>query len=126
MQRHGFGLFGLLFLIAYGVIFFRFGFSDAEVNMVAGICLRVGLVLCTIWLALPQLKQITQRVPPWMFGCILLALAIVIIRPRYIVALAPVLGAIAVLQFVGWLVKPLPQKRRPRPQSGNAQRRNRT
>jgi hypothetical protein len=124
MQRHGFGIFGLLFLIAYGVLFFRYGFTDHEVSMMAGICQRVGLVLCAIWLAWPQLLQITQRVPPWIFGCILLALLIVMIRPKAILILGPVVAGIFVLQFMGWLFKPLPRKTRPHPPSRTSDRRN--
>jgi hypothetical protein len=113
VRRHGFGIFGLLFLGALGVIVFGYGLSD-ETQFVASICMRVGLVLCAIWLAYPQLEKITQRVPPWMLGCILLGMLVVVVRPRMILYLAPVLAAIAVLQFVGWLFKPLPQPKRPK------------
>ena len=112
MRRHGFGVFGALFLAAYVVLLVRHGVSDAEMSMITGICQRVGLVLGAILLAYPQLVQISQRVPPWLIGCILLAAMIVAIRPKAILVLAPIVAAIAVLQFVGWLFKPLPQKKR--------------
>jgi hypothetical protein len=78
------------------------------------------MVLSAIWLAYPQLKQIAQRVPPWMIACIALAVLIIVVRPKAIFALAPVLAAIAVLQFFGWLFKPLPQKKRSASRSGKA------
>ena len=77
MQRHGFGVFGLLFLAAYLALLLRFGTGDAEMSIITGICLRVGAVLCAIWLAYPQLVQISQRVPPWLIGCILLGALVV-------------------------------------------------
>jgi hypothetical protein len=101
----------LLFLGLFAVVVFAYGLTD-ETQFVASICVRVGLVLCAIWLAYPQLEKITQRVPPWMLGCIVLGMLIIIVRPRMVIYLAPVLAAIAVLQFVGWLFKPLPQQKR--------------
>jgi len=83
----------------------------------------VGIVLGTMWLAYEQVLKISQRSPPWLLGCIGLCLLMIVVRPKVIVIIAPLLAAIAVLQFFGWLFKPLPNPRKttrttPRPKDG--------
>ena len=84
------------------------GGHDDNTQWIMSVCLRVGLLLAAIWLALPQLAQLAQRMPPWLAGGTLLVGLLVAIRPRLIVYVAPLLAAMAVLQFWGWLFKPLP------------------
>jgi hypothetical protein len=80
--------------------------------MMPGVCLRVGLVLGATWLAYPQLSRVAERFPPWLIGGFLLGALVVLIRPRAIFAVLPILAAIAFLQFLGWLFRPLPDARR--------------
>ena len=84
---------------------------------------RVGIVLGLMWLAYEQVLKISQRSPPWLLGCIGLCLLVIVARPKAIVVVAPLLAAVAVLQFFGWLFKPLPNPRKttrstPRPKDG--------
>lgn len=112
MRRHAFGLIGIVFLIGAAIGLAQSGINDAQNSMLASILLRVGLVLGAIWLAYPQLEQLFQRVPPWLVAVVGLALLVVVVRPKAIFAVAPILGAVAVLQFFGWLMRPLPQPKR--------------
>ena len=123
MRRHGFGFFGLLFMVAWAVGIHQAGTSNAEMSLATSVCLRVGLVLGAIWLAYPQVEELTARVPPWLVGCVLLALGVVIVRPRAIMAVGPILAAIAVLQFLGSAFKPMPRDKRVSERSRAASRR---
>ncbi len=110
MRRILIGILAILFLGAAGAIFLR-GVTD-ETEFLLSVCLRVGLVLGAMWLAYEQVLAISQRTPPWLLGCIGACLAVIVIRPRTIVIVAPLIAGIAVLQFVGWLFKPLPNRRK--------------
>jgi hypothetical protein len=112
MRRHAFGLIGILFLALAIVGLVYAGSGGAQRSMAASICMRVGLVLGAIWLAYPQLKQIVERVPAWMMVSVGLAVAVLVVRPRAILAIGPVLLVIFVLQFLGWLFRPLPNPKR--------------
>jgi hypothetical protein len=112
MRRHALGIISILMLVAGGFALFYFGVDDSQSSMAASICLRAGLVLGAIWLAFPQILQVLARVPPWLVACILLSVMAVIARPKTIILVAPLLAALAVMQFVTWLFKPLPQPKR--------------
>lgn len=117
IRRHIMGLFGIAFLLGYVGLMFVKGSSDSQWSMFASICMRVGLMLGAIWLAFPQVIGIGKRLrfPPWMIAALGVSGLVVAARPRMVVYLVPVLGAIAVLQFFGWLFKPLPNpKRKPK------------
>jgi hypothetical protein len=67
MNRHVLGLVAL-FLIVVGFITAFRGPADGSAAGFAGGCVRVGLVLGALWLALPQLKAIFARMPRWLVG----------------------------------------------------------
>ena len=102
------GLFGVAFLIGGVSLLLVKGASDSQWSMFASICIRVGLMLGAIWLAFPQLVGLMKRFPPWLMGAITVSGLVVAARPRMILYLGPVVAAIAFLQFVGWIFKPLP------------------
>ena len=106
MRRILIGILSLLFLGAAGTIYLR-GVTDQNVFLLS-VCQRVGLVLGAMWLAYEQVLKIGQRSPPWLLGCIGLCLAVIVVRPKAILIVGPLLAAVAVLQFFGWLFKPLP------------------
>ena len=122
MRRLALGCFSFLFLVAAAVQLYRDGIASAESSMMASICLRVGLVLGATWLAYPQLRQVGQRVPPWFLGTVFLALIFVLIKPRAILAIAPILAAIAVLQYLAQLFKPPGPRNRPSSSQRTAER----
>lgn len=106
MRRILLGILALLFLGAAGAIYIR-GVTDENIFLLS-VCQRVGLVLGTMWLAYEQVLKIGRRSPPWLLGCIGLCLLVIVLRPKAIVIVAPLLALVAVLQFFGWLFKPLP------------------
>ncbi len=121
MRRILLGICALLFLGAAGVIYMR-GVTDENIFLLS-VFQRVGIVLGLMWLAYEQVLKISQRSPPWLLGCIGLCLLVIVARPKAIVIVAPLLAAVAVLQFFGWLFKPLPNPRKttrstPRPKDG--------
>ena len=112
IRRHIMGLFGLAFLLCGVGLLVARGASDSQWSMFASICIRVGLMLGAIWLAFPQVVGLAQRFPPWLMGTVGFSALVVAARPRMIFYLGPVVVAIAFLQFVGWLFKPLPKPKR--------------
>jgi hypothetical protein len=111
IRRHIMGLFGIAFLLTGVGLLVAKGTNDAQWSMLASVCIRVGLMLGAIWLAFPQIVGLTKRFPPWLMATIGVAGIVVAARPRMIVYLGPLVAAIALLQFVGWLFKPLPKQR---------------
>jgi hypothetical protein len=110
IRRHIMGSFGIAFLLGGLGLWLVKGTG----NQMAGVGVKVGLVLCAIWLAFPQVAELTKRVPSWLMAAIGISGLVVAARPRMILYLGPVVAAIAFLQFVGWLFKPLPN---PKPKS---------
>jgi hypothetical protein len=106
MQRYALGAIALVSLILgiAGVAYY--GVDESQTSLIAGMCLRIGLVLGALWLALPQLKRLSGEAPPWVVGLVILCLLIVIARPRTIVVVGPILLVLAALALIGWLVKP--------------------
>jgi hypothetical protein len=123
MRRHAFGICAILFLAGAAAGLWHFGVAEGQSSMLTGLCLRGGLVLGAIWLAYPQVEQLAERVPPWLLGCFALLAIILLVRPRAFPIVLPILAAIIVVQFVGWLFKPLPKSRaaprRSRPRESN-------
>lgn len=112
MRRILMGILALVFLGAAGAIYLR-GVTDENMFLLS-VCQRVGLVLGAMWLAYEQVRKIGQRSPPWLLGCIGLCLLVLVVRPRAILLVAPLLMLVAALQFFGWLFKPLPNPRKMR------------
>jgi len=97
MRRHALGVLAFVMLAAGGAMYV-WPPSDAAVNSLNGVCVRVGLVFMALWLALPQIS----RFPPWLYGTTLVGVIIVVRYPRLIVAVVPIL-------FLLWMIKPKPR-----------------
>src|SRR5262245_55728540 len=82
----------------------------------AGACVRVGLVLGAIWLALPQVTRFWQQTPKWLLVAAGVALVVCVIHPLYALAAVPVL---ALLWFLGPKLTPL-WKSKPRQQNSDS------
>jgi len=122
IRRHIMGLLGIGFLLGGVVLLVVKGANDSQWSMYASICVRVGLMLSAVWLAFPQVVDLAKRFPPWLMATIVLSGLVVAASPRRALYLVPVVAAIAFLQFVGWLFKPLPNakpKRRAKTASKN-------
>ncbi len=94
MHRPTVGILALILLVVGAIALVFPGDEGSRQNVAAG-CLRVGLILAVVWLALPELTRSTSR---WfLLGTI--AVAIVLARwPRLIVVVAVFLVAIAILR----------------------------
>jgi hypothetical protein len=108
MRRHVLGILavGLLLIAAYGWI--TYGMADSEKNLFFSTCQRLGLVFGAVWMAYPQLARIAATTSPASARFVLamsgIAL-IILVRPKSIVFLGPVMLLLAGLQFAGWLLR---------------------
>jgi len=96
LRRSVFGLLALMCL-AVGIYFSGIGSggSPADTDMfVYGISMRIGMVLGAIWLAYPELS----RIPRWMYVILLIAATAVMIQPKLILVIAPIVIAIWVFR----------------------------
>lgn len=110
LRRHALGVFALLLLASAAVLLLAF--DDNQTEMAGSICLRAGLTLAAIWLALPQILAMSTKLPPRLMVAILVGGVIVIARPRTSPVIFLIVAAVAVVEFVGWLFKPLPPKKK--------------
>lgn len=112
IRRHIMGLLGIALLLGGVGLLAAKGVSDSQWSVYASICIRVGLMLSAIWLAFPQVVGLSNRFPPWLIAAIGVTTLVIAVSPKRIVYLGPIIVAIAFLQFVGWLFKPLPNPKR--------------
>lgn len=96
-----------------------FFYDDVSYAATASVCLRAGLVLGAIALALPQVKRFLERVPPWFLACILVGFLFIIRWPRSAAVVLPVLVA---LWFLGPRSKPPVRTPKKRPAKAGARR----
>jgi len=57
------GLLGLGCLINAAALVLSWGFDEAKNDIRTGVLVRIGLLLCAIWLAWPQFKELVQALP---------------------------------------------------------------
>ncbi len=110
LRRHLLGILSLILLAIAG--YGHFALESTDLDYIWNSCWRIGLVMGAVWLALPQLLKFTTHVSPVMLALIATIGVVVVIRPRTIVVLGPLLLVLALLQFFGWLLKPPPKKPR--------------
>src|SRR5258706_14363990 len=67
MNRNLLGIIAAILLLLGGITHF-FGPGGANASGFAGGCIRVGLVLGALWLALPQMLSTAARLPRWAIG----------------------------------------------------------
>lgn len=67
MSRKALGIIAALLLVI-GAITAISGPGGTNANAFAGGCIRVGLVLGALWLALPQIQTAVKRLPGWVMG----------------------------------------------------------
>ncbi len=116
MRRTAVGILALALLgiAAFGL--FRHGLAENDTSFFWNSCLRIGLVLGAVWLALPNLMQRRSGASPLVLTLLGVLTLAVLIRPKAIIVLWPILIIVGVLQFFSWLVKPparkgVPQRR---------------
>lgn len=95
-RRHA--LFGIsIAFLASGL--FLASTSSAETEFLRGLCLKVGIVLFMLWLALPQLQKLNW----WAVLPVLVVAAIAVIRPQMVLVLARIIVPLAPVLFLIWL-----------------------
>ena len=119
MNRTALGLIALLLLIIGGITLWTRGPADDSTTPFAAGCIRVGLVLGALWLALPQIVVFLSKTPKWLLTASAIGLIIGAIKPMLLLIIVPVLG---VLWFLGPKLsskadKPIVPQKRPRRRS---------
>ena len=106
MQRYLLGFLALV-LLAGGIGgLVVYGVGDSQSSMLASICIRMGLVLGSIWLAMPQLVQLSGRASGILLTALVTCGVVLAVRPRSALVLGPLLIVLAVLYFLGKVLKP--------------------
>ena len=67
MNRNLLGIVAAILLVL-GALTANFGPGGNEAKSFAGGCIRVGVVLGALWLALPQIIATAARMPGWLLG----------------------------------------------------------
>jgi hypothetical protein len=73
------------------------GTDDSTSTSFAAGCLRVGLVLAAMWLALPQLSRILTRTPRWLLVALGIGAVVIVVRPILALIVLPALAALWIL-----------------------------
>lgn len=110
MRRAAVGIIALIFLGIAGYGFARYGLRGGESSFLWSCCWRMGLVLACLWFALPKLLEQKGTVSPLALTLGGALLLVIIIRPKAIIFLWPVVLILFVTQFFHWLVKAPPRK----------------
>lgn len=110
MRRVILGILAAVFLAAGAVGLWKFGTDDSGASAAASVAVRAGALLGALWLALPQLESLFRRFPPWMLGTLAGCALMVVVRPRLLIYVLPLIGILLVLRFFGWLLQPLPTR----------------
>jgi hypothetical protein len=96
MQRHLLGLITLaLFLAAASA--HRMAAGQTSIILLGDACFRLGILLAVLWLALPNVLRMVERLPAWLIGTTFAALAMMAVRPKTIFVVGPLLLAVWVL-----------------------------
>lgn len=96
-----------LVLVAVGV-FFNNGTQSSE--FLRAVCLKVGIVLFMLWLALPQLKKLNY----WAIIPTIVVAILAIVRPQLLPILARGVLFLSPLLFLIWVIWVPDRKTRPR------------
>ena len=110
------GLLALVFLASGVAGLAIYGTTDSTASAAASVAVRAGALLGALWLALPQLEALFRRFPAWLIFSVAGAALVVVVRPRMLIYLLPLLAILAILRFFGWILQPLP------PQTGQKKR----
>ena len=96
-------------LVMMGIGVFSSAGGKLEAGFYGAVCLKVGLVLFMLWLALPQLEKLNY----WAVIPVLVAAVVAVVRPQLILVAARVLVPLAPVLFMIWLFW-IPKKSKPR------------
>ncbi len=119
MNRTALGLVTLLLLIIGGITLGTRGPGDESTTPFAAGCIRVGLVLGALWLALPQIVVFLSKTPKWLLTASAIGLIIGAIKPILLLLIVPGLVALWFLgpRLASKADKPIVPQRRPKRRS---------
>jgi hypothetical protein len=103
MRRHAIGVLALALLLA-AIATCIWAPGEASSYFLSS-CVRVGALLGVLWLAYADLR----RIPPWLWVVFLPLLAVLVIKPKWALYLAPIILILAILHPRIW-----PSSRKPR------------
>jgi len=106
-RRHLVGLISLGLLAAAGAIWWR-GAATSDLQFAQGVCVKCGITLFMLWLALPQLEKTRL----WTAIPVAMLVVVAVLRPQLLPVLLRALIAIAPLLLAGWLLWKLAGKPR--------------
>jgi hypothetical protein len=96
MNRTLLGICSLVLLVLAGITLAS-GPRDSTATSFAAGCLRVGLVLGAMWLALPQIHRILATTPRWLLVAMAIGLVVIVVRPILALVVIPALFALWIL-----------------------------
>lgn len=111
MRRRLLGIIAIILLVGGSVGLYLAGGSTTQLGLFLGACARSGALLGALWLAFPQIVELSQRVPPWLLGSIVVGGIAIMIRPRNIVLVGPLLIVLALMHFLGALFRSKPKSK---------------
>lgn len=94
MERHRVGILAVVLLVIGGVLEFS-GLAESGYQQWSAACVRIGILLAVMWLALPQLGLWSSKV--FLFGTLFLAVVLAVRPKLFIFALVAVI-VVAVLR----------------------------
>jgi hypothetical protein len=104
MRRHALLMLAILLLIVFLYGWITNGLNDGDATVFFTTCERIGLVLGAMWLAYPQLVVVAARTSS-RFVLMMIGIGLIIlVRPKSVFILGPVMLVLAALQFAGWLM----------------------
>ena len=94
---------GLIGLISFVLGLVQIARDDWELGASAwsGPAIRIGIVLGALWLALPEIHRVLSRIPDWLLGPMAVGLLVVLVRPKLLLIVIPIVGVLIALQFTG-------------------------
>lgn len=81
-------------LLAIGLMTAFRGPADGSAAGFAGGCVRVGLVLAALWLALPQIVSFFTRTPKWLLAASGIGIVVCAVKPLLLLLVVPVLAGL--------------------------------
>ena len=104
MRRHALLIFAILLLIVFLYGWITNGLNSGDATVFFTACERIGLVLGAMWLAYPQLVLVASKTSSRFVFLMLGIGLIILVRPKSVFILGPVMLILAGLQFAGWLM----------------------
>ncbi len=108
-QRHVLGVLALLLML--GGLSLLIGTEDETIYALGSMGWRIGLALGVLWLALPQVLVLGASLQPRTAIACVLGGIMIVARPKLFPIVLLIVGAMAILESVGGLLRPLSKPR---------------